>query len=76
MHVLCFRKSEFKWLWTQLIKKRTKGLVVVGGLIVGLGMLTLSTTADLVEFQLNITLQVGSFNFQFYQIEVTSFQLT
>ena len=58
MHALCCRKSDFKWLWTQLIKKGIKGLVVLGGLFVGLGMLTLSTIADLVESQSNITLQV------------------
>ena len=58
MHALCCGKSDFKWLWTQLRKKGIKGLVVLGGLFVGLGMLPLSTTADLVEFQSNITLQV------------------
>ena len=40
------------------MNKEIKGLVVLGGFVVVLGMLTLSTTADLVEFQSSITLQV------------------
>ena len=55
---VCLPCAAVSQLWTQLIKKRTKGLVVLGGLFVGLGMLTLSTTADLVEFPSNHTLQV------------------